>query len=66
MASRKRKNKYTCLNEGCFTHSWICLDHADENRPLFAAHEKEFIEKKQSIVFSHFCISTPGVKYWKP
>ena len=34
VAKRKRKNKFTCLNEECFVHSWVCNKHRDENRPL--------------------------------
>jgi hypothetical protein len=64
VAKRKRKNKYTCLNEECVLHSWVCPLHRDENRPLFETHAKEFIEKRQNIIFAHPCISDPGVKHW--
>jgi hypothetical protein len=64
LAKRKRKNKYTCLNEECFLHWWVCTEHRDENRPLFETHAKELIKKRQNIVFAHPCISDPGVKHW--
>ena len=38
----RRKNKHTCLNTSCLEHSWICLKHTDENRPLIEAHYNEF------------------------
>jgi hypothetical protein len=45
-------------------HSWVCTLHRDENRPLFETHKREFIERKQHILFAHPCISDPGVKHW--
>ena len=35
------KHKYTCLNTSCLKHSWACIAHAEENRPLTDAHRKE-------------------------
>ena len=37
------------MNKSCLKHSWICQDHVDENKPLFAAHYKEFNTKDQQI-----------------
>ena len=54
------KNKYTCLNKDCKLHSWICTAHKDENRPLYEAHQRDFLEKNQRIVFSHLCTMDPG------
>ena len=48
-----KKNKYTCLNTDCSTHSWLCLAHKEENKPLYDTHQKEFIERQQHIIFSH-------------
>ena len=36
-----KKHKYTCLNTSCLKHSWACIAHAEENRPLTEAHYKE-------------------------
>ena len=57
------KNKFTCLNKECTIHSWICTKHKEENKPLYEAHQREFLDKKQSIVFSHICISDSGYKH---
>ena len=38
VAKHNRKDKYTCLNEECFLHSWVCTAHRGENRPLFETH----------------------------
>ena len=37
MSKKDAKNKYTCLNKECATHSWICTKHKDENKPLYEA-----------------------------
>ena len=34
------KHRFTCLNEACLQHSWICYDYTEENRPLLEAHHK--------------------------
>jgi hypothetical protein len=59
VAKRKRRNRYICLNEECFLHSCVCTLHRDENQPLFETHTKEFIKKRQTIVFAD-----PGMKHW--
>ena len=50
--SKTSKNKYSCLNKDCLKHSWVCRDHAEENKPLFDTHCKEMADKKQNITFS--------------
>ena len=39
--SNTKKHKFTCLNEECTTHSWICKNHIEENTPLLTAHHKD-------------------------
>ena len=50
--SKTNKHKYSCINKECLRHSWVCLDHIDENKPLFDTHQKEMRDKKQNISFS--------------
>ena len=45
------KHKYTCLNNTCLLHSWICIEHSKENRPLIEAHHKEATKAKQTLPF---------------
>ena len=47
--SGTNKHKFSCLNTSCLKHSWICQNHVDENRPLLAAHYKEFDTMGQQI-----------------
>ena len=46
-----RKNKFTCLHDGCLTHSWVCEPHREENKPLFATHINEMGDKASSFNF---------------
>jgi hypothetical protein len=64
VAKRKRRNRYTCLYEECFLHSWVCTLHRDVNRPLLETHAKGTIKKRQYTAFAHPGISSPGVKHW--
>ena len=57
--SKTNKHKYSCLNRDCLKHSWVCLDHTEENKPLFDTHCKEMADKKQNIVFSFVTLSPP-------
>ena len=43
--SGTNKHKFSCLSKTCLKHSWICQDHVNENKPLLAAHYKEFDSK---------------------
>ena len=45
------KHKYTCLNKACLLHSWICIKHTKENRPLLEAHHKEATNGNQMMPF---------------
>ena len=42
-------NKYTCLNSTCLVHSWICMEHPEENRPLIEAHYREAAKTQQPL-----------------
>ena len=43
------KHKYTCLNNTCLLHSWICMEHSKENRPLIEAHHREAAKAQQPL-----------------
>ena len=43
----QEKHKFTCLNDTCLKHSWVCQNHADENQPLIAAHQQELSLQNQ-------------------
>ena len=45
------KHKYLCLNKACLLHSWICIKHTKENRPLLEAQHKEATNGNQMMPF---------------
>ena len=59
-----RRNKYTCLHDDCLTHSWVCKDHREENKPLFNAHMSEMGDRGNS--FNFLTRSPPPYRAAKP
>ena len=48
---RTQKNKYSCTNERCRLHSWICSKHKSENAELLQGFADEMT--KRNIAFTY-------------
>ena len=49
---KKRKCKFTCPEDGCKSHLWICLRHRDKNTAIFDKLREEILQKfKLHFVF---------------
>ena len=57
----RSNNRYTCLNSTCLVHSWICMEHPEENRPLIEAHHREAAKTQQPLKLGAKSNNNPGV-----
>ena len=55
----KKKSRYTCTDNRCFVHAWICVDHKDKNRKKLDDFKSE-ISKKYNLQFG-FIAKPPQV-----
>ena len=48
----KKKNKYSCLEEKCRDHMWICLTHRQKNKTAMQQFDRDMQRQGLSLSFS--------------
>ena len=56
---RKKKSKYTCSNDSCTVHMWVCSDHKDENKKCLEDFKNE-ISNRFKLSFGYI-VSIPFI-----
>ena len=65
---RTQKNKYSCTNERCRLHSWICSKHKGENTELLQSFADEMTKRNIAFTYGVQTTSTQDTesKAWIP
>ena len=65
---RTQKNKYSCTNERCRLHSWICSRHKSENAELLQGFADEMTKRNIAFTYGAQATSTQDTQYnaWIP
>ena len=59
--SKTKKNRFSCTNDRCVWHSWICSNHKEENKDLLNKFSSEL--SKRGLTFAQFnMFSSPALK----
>ena len=50
----KKKNKYSCKDDSCKDHMWICLTHKQKNKVAMEQFRKDMRQKGHNLAFSSY------------